>query len=72
MTIEALLLLDLSDSNYINALNQTITSSNNIILIFLEASNSHVGGIDFLLSWTQVDRPYTEVKYFNNEAPRNY
>jgi hypothetical protein len=72
MTIESLLLLDLSDSNYINVLNQTITSSNNMMLIVLEVSNSYVGGIHFLLSWTQVDKPYTEVKLIDNEVYRNY
>lgn len=71
MTVESLLLLDLNDNNYINAFNQTITSSNNIMLILLEASNSHVGGINFLLSWTQVDKPYTEIKLFEND-PSNY
>lgn len=71
MTIEALLLLDLNDNNYIDALNHTITTSSNIMLIVLEASNSHVGGIHFLLSWTEVDRPYS-VEEFIGDTSCNY
>lgn len=71
MTIEALLLLDLNDNNYIDALNHTITTSSNIMLIVLEASNSHVGGIHFLLSWTEVDRSYS-VEEFIGDTSCNY
>lgn len=45
----------LSSINYDLVLNKAITSSDNTVLIKLKAGDRRIGGIRFLLSWTQID-----------------
>ncbi|VVC39263.1 EGF-like, conserved site,EGF-like calcium-binding domain,CUB domain,EGF domain,EGF-like calcium- [Cinara cedri] len=61
--IDGLILLERNNLNYNNALNEAITSSYNVIFIHLIASSRDQGGINFVLSWTQVDGLYLKTYY---------
>ncbi|VVC39264.1 EGF-like, conserved site,EGF-like calcium-binding domain,CUB domain,EGF domain,EGF-like calcium- [Cinara cedri] len=60
---EALTLLDRNSLNYNIDLNEAIFSSTNIVHILLKAGSKDIGGIIFLLSWTQVDKQNPEEYY---------
>lgn len=72
--VQALSLLELSYNNYENVLvlNETIVSTDNIIYILLKAGTIDLWGINFLLSWTQVDEIYQNILYPELAIPCEY
>jgi len=60
---ESLILFELSSTNYNIVLNKTIASTGNIVFIRLKAGHKTVGGIRFLLFWTQIDGLYLNELY---------
>ncbi|XP_029345465.1 cubilin isoform X2 [Acyrthosiphon pisum] len=70
--VESLVLLELSTSNPNIEYKKTIISSDSNVFIRLIAGQKNVGGIRFLLSWTQIDAVYSDKLYpmldynFNN------
>lgn len=61
--VESLILLERNTLNYNDALNEALISSTNIILVYLKAGSRDQGGMNFLLSWAQVDGLSTRTIY---------
>lgn len=57
------MLAELNSDNYISAVQNTIVSTDNFVNIKLKATDTNVGGIGFLLSWVQLDKPVTNIMF---------
>jgi len=62
--VDSLILYELSYTHFNTVFNETITSTDNIVYIKLTAGSRNMGGIYFLLSWTNVDGPSFKPNYF--------
>lgn len=63
--VDSLILYELSNSHFNTVFNETITSTDNTVYIKLTAGSKQVGGINFLLSWTNVDVPFYKKQYIS-------
>ncbi|KAF0762933.1 cubilin, partial [Aphis craccivora] len=63
--VDSLILYELSNSHFNTVFNETITSTDNTVYIKLTAGSRQVGGINFLLSWTNVDMSFYRKQYIS-------
>ncbi|XP_022177373.1 cubilin-like [Myzus persicae] len=67
----SLILYELSYTHFNTVFNETILSTDNSVYIHLTAGSRQVGGIYFLLSWTNVDPQYFRKPFFGFDVKYN-
>lgn len=63
---------ELSYTHFNTVFNETILSTDNSVYIHLTAGSRQVGGIYFLLSWTNVDPQYFRKPFFGFDVKCKY
>uniref|UniRef100_A0A2H8TEF1 Cubilin n=1 Tax=Melanaphis sacchari TaxID=742174 RepID=A0A2H8TEF1_9HEMI len=63
--VNSLILHELSNTYFNTVFNETIISTDNTVYIKLTAGSRQIGGIYFLLSWTNVDMPFYKNQPFS-------
>lgn len=62
---DSLILYEFSNLHFNTVFNETITSTDNTVYIKLTAGSRQIGGINFLLSWTNVDALFYGKQYIS-------